>query len=304
MAVSKKFRWTNKNGESVEVDIGADGANIDVDGKSLPEILEEIKNTSGNIITESNDINTEPSAIHLSKIPIEGMYYLIPSQGGGADNTWDEIVWDNGSAYFSDGNINGEEAAIIRYCGGVGENAFEIIAKFNIHDHENKDVLDGITADNVSDWDDNTTKLNNFLGRGSTPEYTTLQEIADGINSAKASQLYDTTPIKVGTWIDGTPIWRWSFDVPLNGLGTGFLPSDQAVGLIDLGISAVVNNYTSIFALNGFCAAQNSTEKNLIDDQVGSMYIMNAFDFNSSFSPTFAGFYGWVEFVTPESNIK
>lgn len=298
MAVSKKFRWTNKNGESVEVDIGADGANIDVDGKSLPEILEDIKNTSGNIITESNDINTEPSAIHLSKIPIEGMYYLIPPQGGGADNTWDSISWDNGSAYFSDGNINGEEAAIIRYCGGVGENAFEIIAKFNIHDHENKEVLDGITADRVNAWDNNATKLNYFLGSGSTPEYTTLQEIEDGINSAKAPQLYNaTTPIQIGTWIDGTPIWRLAFDVDL--------PEDD-IAWSDKNYvpDYKTKNSSNIRKINAKAFVRAAVASS--SDEECTVTIMGTFDMppNATYDNGFRGVYGFVEFATPVSNIK
>lgn len=355
MAVSKKFRWTNKNGESVEVDIGADGANIDVDGKSLPEILEEIKNTSGNIITESNDINTEPSAIHLSKIPIEGMYYLIPPQGGGADNTWDSISWDNGSAYFSDGNINGEEAAIIRYCGGVGENAFEIIAKFNIHDHENKDVLDGITADRISDWNKAyTTAVTIAEGIGSLSVYTdsgTLEGvhwfspvgtkftaqvdscICLGVITSKISdgngkvQLYrlgedggiytascntadfdaaasldwvpieHTTyssdkPVRIGTWIDGTPIWRWTFK--------------ETVDEIDLHdqektIMPPLNNTMNYFVVNTFAQTYYSSP-NIVDDKVATYTDTGIYKMSSTFNVD--GIYGWVEFVTPESNIK
>lgn len=40
MAVSKKFRWTDEKGESLEVDIGADSKNVSVNGQSLDEALD------------------------------------------------------------------------------------------------------------------------------------------------------------------------------------------------------------------------------------------------------------------------
>lgn len=40
MAVSKKFRWTNADGESVEVDIGAESENVTVEGIPLDEVLD------------------------------------------------------------------------------------------------------------------------------------------------------------------------------------------------------------------------------------------------------------------------
>ena len=49
MAVSKKFRWTNADGDSVEVDIGAESENVTVEGIPLDEVLdsqaEELQDT-------------------------------------------------------------------------------------------------------------------------------------------------------------------------------------------------------------------------------------------------------------------
>lgn len=116
-------------------------------------------------------------------------------------------------------------------------------------------------------------------------------------------QSYSDTPIKIGTWIDGTPIWRWAFDVSKNEI-SGFEPSDKAVNIVELNIDDVVNNVQNIFVINAFCAAQNNTGKNAVDDQVGHLNNMSAFEFDTNFAPTHTGFYGWIEFATVESNIK
>lgn len=271
-AVTKKFRWTNKNGESIEVDIGADGANIDVDGKSLPEILEEIKNMSGNIISESGEITTDSMEITLSTIPIEGMYYIIPPQLG---TPWDTVYWGSGS-FNESGSISRSEAVaqgeavIIKYNGGYGDtgaNAFDIVASFHDHNHENLDVLNSITADKV-------------------------KEIEDGINTAKVSQSYNTTPTKVGTWIDGTPIWRWTFKETVDEIDLHYQEKT---------IMPPLNNTMNYFVINTFAQTYCSSP-NIVDDKVVTYTDTGNYKMSSTLNVD--GVYGWVEFVTPESNIK
>ncbi len=58
MAVSKRFTWTDSNGESIEVNIGADGDNVDINGESLTDklnsISQDIDDLETKIVTSSN----------------------------------------------------------------------------------------------------------------------------------------------------------------------------------------------------------------------------------------------------------
>lgn len=114
---------------------------------------------------------------------------------------------------------------------------------------------------------------------------------------------YSSVPERIGAWIDGTPVWRYAFDISIDEI-SGFLPEDKAVNMIDLKIDEAVNDYSDIFIINGFCVAQSNTNKSIVDDQAGYLNNMSTFDFSLNFAPTLSGFYGWIEFVTAESNIK
>ena len=55
MAVSKKFRWTNANGETIEVEFGADGGNVTVDDRPLTDVLGNTFQYKGNASNKSLD---------------------------------------------------------------------------------------------------------------------------------------------------------------------------------------------------------------------------------------------------------
>ena len=59
MAVSKKFRWTDANGETIEVDFGADGGNVTINEKPLTDVLEEM----GDAIESIRNYSTTPQRI-------------------------------------------------------------------------------------------------------------------------------------------------------------------------------------------------------------------------------------------------
>ena len=42
MPSTKKFRFTDKNGNTIEVDIGAEGENVTIDGQKLTDLLNEM----------------------------------------------------------------------------------------------------------------------------------------------------------------------------------------------------------------------------------------------------------------------
>lgn len=117
---------------------------------------------------------------------------------------------------------------------------------------------------------------------------------------------YSTTPQRVGTWIDGTPVWKAAIPMtavedigctnPKAAWGTSF---DDI--LVKLGL---VNNASDIIYINGMVAFQNG------DDYNADAFALNAtqsypgyYRFTAMDNDYTSHFYGWIEFATLESNI-
>lgn len=135
-------------------------------------------------------------------------------------------------------------------------------------------------------------------------------KIADGAVGFKQLDTdlttYSTTPVQVGTWIDGVPVWRVAFDnVPLT-------PEETAEnGKYWHNADSLVNakNYNYVQFLNAV-AIVGTDPKCSIDSNMMSFDEDCYFSFDFSFGyripykSTNLLLSGYVEFITPESNLK
>lgn len=111
---------------------------------------------------------------------------------------------------------------------------------------------------------------------------------------------YDTVPQKIGTWIDGTPVWRAVFTESFE----NFVSSD-----VYLTVFPPVTNPNYGFVVNAFVVAQQYETPCSADDIVlrphneDGLYGCNFFvpDYISS---SFKGYYGYVDFVCPEKYVN
>ena len=58
MAVSKRFTWTDPDGESIEVNIGADGDNVDINGESLTDKLNSMSQDIDDLLETKDDVTS------------------------------------------------------------------------------------------------------------------------------------------------------------------------------------------------------------------------------------------------------
>lgn len=128
--------------------------------------------------------------------------------------------------------------------------------------------------------------------------YAGLEEITTDLKELKNKIRYSATPRKVGEWIDGTPIWRIAFKKNF----TADELIDKSVLIIDL---FSVNDPNVAFVVN-YCVNMFFTEPCMVDDialKISSCVI--SFDLDANITPGETdGICGWIEFATPENNIK
>ena len=119
--------------------------------------------------------------------------------------------------------------------------------------------------------------------------------LEDKINElSKSVSSYSTTPQRIGTWIDGTPIWRMAFQQE-------FTEQDRIDNSVSIDVP--VNDCEAVFVINAWgqmyagcpCA---------VDDillEFNSTFTFSGSNFKNT---NFDGVYGWIEFASPLSNIK
>lgn len=108
-------------------------------------------------------------------------------------------------------------------------------------------------------------------------------------------QKYSTTPQRVGTWIDGTPIWRVAIQQTVSDEGR----KDGAVFPI-----LPVQNPMAPFIVNEYMRLIY-TDDCVVDDIGLSPISGGCYDISKWASNTnYDKISGWIEFATPESNLK
>lgn len=133
------------------------------------------------------------------------------------------------------------------------------------------------------------------------PGVVTAAEKAELNTSVESLRTYSTTPQRIGTWVDGTPVWRVAIRRKL----TESELSNSYVSLMeaDLGINDI---YISNLFLGGSLIVSDSEYDS---DNFLTLYGDSPFVFlrnkkDVSFKDVgMTSVYGYVEFATPESNI-
>ena len=162
--------------------------------------------------------------------------------------------------------------------------------------------------------------LTKYTVSGADPEDGELEVISE-MQTAYTDTIqnlieYSSTPVKIGTWVDGTPVWRWAFKYTFTDEDKSstsgsifseklyyipyknFLAKDYPVRLLDY----------------NFLLTAESDNPNVIDDrpigansryqQYGGFSTSWVVELPESGPQNFTGISGWIEFATPESNIK
>lgn len=132
----------------------------------------------------------------------------------------------------------------------------------------------------------------------------TSDKIKDGAVTPEKTSFcgYNSTPVKVGEWIDSTPVWRWSFIHSFTMSEKDEIFNDR---YFSLNWNDVIKDLNDVFVLNGNVRLYAGGIPCVIDDANCTNGIGTTWDISvDATKDRFDGYFGYVEFVTPESNIN
>ena len=119
--------------------------------------------------------------------------------------------------------------------------------------------------------------------------------------TASYPKSFSNKPVHIDNWLDGTPVWRYAFDVDI--------PADDDAWTDKEWAPIKSSNFTDVnkvIVIGGFANVRAMESNCYIDDY--PVYIKAAgafFDWsNDTIYPDSTGIYGYIDFVTPKSNIK
>lgn len=109
----------------------------------------------------------------------------------------------------------------------------------------------------------------------------------------KTGSEYSSTPVKIGTWIDGKPIWRVGFNIT-EALTPGELFSFN-IPVKSSSDVAIINSFAMLRHDADFC---DYIDDRKLNQDAGNTWVLpdNLYDAT--------GVYGYIEFATSETNIK
>lgn len=307
MAVSKKFRWTNADGESVEVDIGAESENVTVEGIPLDEVL---SNKADKQTEDGGFVGGDGATLNAYGPDGYGGAAIGKNaksvEGGGA--VGEGAIGDNGGGVgYNAQGLNGGGAvgykASATYGGAVGSGA-----------KTERGFAGGYEAQTVNG--SNTAIDAIQLGTGTNSNERTLQvydyQMMDENGNIPTERLkkantYSSTPVQVGTWIDGNPVWRVA--IPMTSVSEIGLNTYNKIWTTSayniLSRLSIVNDTSNLIYINSIISFQNA------DDYDPEAFAVN---WTEPFPGNFRGeavdsdyathFYGWIEFVAPSNNIS
>ena len=147
-----------------------------------------------------------------------------------------------------------------------------------------------------------TETCSHYILSGVKDDEYVWEKILTGTISSENTSFcgYSTTPVRIGTWIDGTPVWRKAFDTTLTELDI----SDGVWGLTGFvgnrpGLKAIINSYVFTFVNNDYFVARRLLEE---DDGDGSGYRAESFVLPTS-SKVGDIVRGYVDFVADEDDV-
>ena len=172
MAVSKKFRWTNADGESMEVDIGADGENVTVEGIPLDEVL-----------SNKADKQTEDGGF------VGGKYASVYSGGGAVGNGASVYsgggAVGNGAAADSGGAVGKGAVAGSGFAGGYGAKTVD----------EDDNTIDAIQLGEGTNSTAKTLQIYGYPLMNAAGQIV-FERLSDGFNKI-IKELVDTVTVEI-----------------------------------------------------------------------------------------------------------
>ncbi len=132
----------------------------------------------------------------------------------------------------------------------------------------------------------------------------TAAKIADGVIPSAVLMTYSNTPQRIGTWIDGTPVWRLAFDAEVEADATDEITIQYAVD--DDNVRVLLCKVWLTIAYDG--ATANNIDTTELDQINATTY------YNPSSAPGTLEIikgsatpqnrvYGYIDYATPESNL-
>lgn len=151
----------------------------------------------------------------------------------------------------------------------------------------------------------------NFNSKNPTKGYNSLDDLAidtaDAFETVQTLTRYDETPQEIGTWINGTPVWRQAFNHTFTEQDIKDIETDKS---IYIGNIMNVKDALLTYIINASVVLAQDTEYPcIIDDRIltmeqgGSASVEKSM-WSSNPGAYNPGIYGYIEFVTAADNIK
>lgn len=119
--------------------------------------------------------------------------------------------------------------------------------------------------------------------------------------TASYPKSFSNKPVHIDNWLDGTPVWRYAFDVDIPADDVAW--TDKAWSPIE---TTNFTDFNNVWLIGGFANIRANEKPCCVDDT--PIYLKRyggAFDWdNYTIPPSPTGIYGYIDFVTPRSNIK
>lgn len=149
-----------------------------------------------------------------------------------------------------------------------------------------------------------TETCSHYILSGVKDDEYVWEKILTGTISSENTSFcgYSTTPVRIGTWIDGTPVWRKAFDTTLTELDI----SDGVWGLPQLisgsgqrtKLKAIINSYVFTYPNNDYYSAIRMKE-----EEDGTCCRADSFCILTSRSKAGDIVRGYVDFVAEEDDV-
>ncbi len=149
-----------------------------------------------------------------------------------------------------------------------------------------------------------TETCSHYILSGVKDDEYVWEKILTGTISSENTSFcgYSTTPVRIGTWIDGTPIWRKAFEYTFTAEDLSSFKEEKSASVS--GIASLGGNPNNTAVLGGVCWLRMSGQPCIIDD-TQSTHIYQAYfmfpDLDTGYLNNFAadssGFYGYVDYM-------
>ena len=149
-----------------------------------------------------------------------------------------------------------------------------------------------------------TETCSHYILSGVKDDEYVWEKILTGTISSENTSFcgYSTTPVQVGTWIDGTPVWRKAFEYTFTAEDLSLFKEEKSASVS--GIASLGGNPNNTAILGGVCWLRMSGQPCMIDDTQSTHIHQACFVFPdldtgylNNFVADSSGFYGYVDYM-------